>query len=56
MTTGALVSPVIETLADLHERLGSVPLSRIRCHPAPGTATEADVLVYPQERSACTNW
>ena len=25
-----------------------MPLSRIRCHPAPGTATEADVLVYPQ--------
>ena len=48
MTTGALVSPAIETLADLHARLGNVPLQRIRCHPAPGTATEADVLVYPR--------
>ncbi len=48
MTTGALVSPAIETLADLHARLGHVPLQRIRCHPAPGTATEADVLVYPR--------
>ena len=48
MTTVALGSPVIETLADLHEHLGHVPLSRIRYHPAPGTATEADVLVYPK--------
>jgi hypothetical protein len=29
-----------ETLADLHQRLGGVPLERIRCQPAPGTATE----------------
>src|SRR6266498_1901321 len=36
-----------ETLADLHQRLGGVPLDRIRCQPAPGTATEADVLVRP---------
>ena len=54
MTTGVPVSPAIETLADLHERLGSVPLQRIRCHPAPGTATEADVLVYPRgEKHLC---
>lgn len=32
-----------ETLADLVHRLGDVPLSRIRLHPAPGTATEEDV-------------
>jgi Uma2 family endonuclease len=44
MTTAALISPASETLADLHARLGGVPLHRIRCHPAPGTATEADVL------------
>ncbi|HET6422165.1 MAG TPA: Uma2 family endonuclease [Planctomycetaceae bacterium] len=31
-----------ETLADLVHRLGDVPLSRIRLHPAPGTATEDD--------------
>jgi Uma2 family endonuclease len=36
-----------ETLADLHQRLGGVPLERIRCQPAPGTATEDDVLLRP---------
>lgn len=34
----------IRTLADLLERLGRVPLERIRFHPPPGTATEQDVL------------
>ena len=29
MTPEAALSPVIETLADLHERLGCVPLYRI---------------------------
>lgn len=37
----------VETLADLLARLGHVPPERIRLHPAPGTATEADVLVRP---------
>jgi Uma2 family endonuclease len=32
-----------ETLADLHERLGFVPLHRIRLAPAPGTATVDDL-------------
>jgi len=32
------------TVADLHERLGGVPLERIRMIPPPGTATEADLL------------
>jgi Uma2 family endonuclease len=41
MSTAALP---LETLADLHERLGYVPLERIRLHPAPGTAREEDVL------------
>jgi Uma2 family endonuclease len=36
-----------ETLADLHQRLGGVPLERIRCQPPPGTATEVDVLHRP---------
>ena len=31
-----------ETFADLHARLGGVPLDRILLHPAPGTATLAD--------------
>ncbi len=34
----------LETLADLTERLGDVPLHRIRLHPFPGTATIADVI------------
>ena len=41
-----LTPPVIATLADLHERLGGIPLSRIRWHPALGTATEEDVLTH----------
>jgi Uma2 family endonuclease len=47
MTPTATAPPTVVTLADLHERLGRVPLHRIRCHPAPGTATEADLLVCP---------
>jgi Uma2 family endonuclease len=39
--------PVVETFADLHDRLGCVPLERICLQPLPGTATEADVLVRP---------
>ena len=34
----------IETLAELVERLGDIPLDRIRFHPALGTATEDDVI------------
>src|SRR5437764_10657050 len=33
-----------ETLADFVERLGGVPLQRIRMKPPPGTATERDVV------------
>lgn len=33
-----------ETLADLWDRLGRVPLNRILANPPPGTATPADVL------------
>jgi hypothetical protein len=41
----ATVFPDLDNLAELLERLGSVPLERIRMNPLPGTATEADVLV-----------
>jgi hypothetical protein len=34
----------IRTLADLRRRLGGIPLERIWFHPAPGTATEKDVV------------
>jgi Uma2 family endonuclease len=36
-----------ETLADLVARLGDIPLDRIVADPAPGTATEEDVLKRP---------
>jgi Uma2 family endonuclease len=34
----------VDNFAELLDRLGNVPLERIRMHPTPGTATEADVL------------
>ncbi|MSR60746.1 MAG: hypothetical protein EXS05_24420 [Planctomycetaceae bacterium] len=39
----------IATLADLLERLGDVPLERIRFRPAPGTATEEFLESAPDE-------
>src|SRR5437763_15034566 len=47
MSTATITRPAIETLRDLVDRLGDIPLERIRFHPAPGTATEADVLARP---------
>ena len=47
MTPPLLADPPIETIGDLLERLGSVPPERVRMRPAPGTATENDVLVQP---------
>jgi Uma2 family endonuclease len=52
MTTISL-APEMETLADLQDHLGGVPLHRIRLRPFPGTATEDDVLAAeaaPQKR------
>ena len=40
-------SATIGTLADLMGGLGRIPLERVRMQPAPGTATEADVLARP---------
>jgi Uma2 family endonuclease len=43
-----------ETLADMLERLGNVPASRIRFQPYPGTATDEDVLaVHAKEDRIC---
>ena len=42
MALAALVKP--DNLQDLVERLGNIPLSRVRLDPPPGIATEADVL------------
>jgi Uma2 family endonuclease len=35
-----------QTLAELVEQLGGIPLERIWCTPPPGTATEEDLLKY----------
>lgn len=49
-----LAEPAVQTLADLLERLGHIPLERIRFHPAPGTATEQDVLeVHDRTNHLC---
>ncbi len=37
-----------DTFAQLHERLGFVPLDRIGLKPPPGAATEADVIRYQE--------
>ena len=44
MSQTTIAPPDIKTLADLRKRLGGVPLDRIWFHPAPGTATEKDVI------------
>ncbi len=44
MSQATIAPPEIKTLADLRERLGGVSLERIWFHPAPGTATEKDVI------------
>jgi Uma2 family endonuclease len=43
----------LETLADLMDRLGNVPLERIRLHPFPGTATVADVARLCDREPKC---
>ena len=54
METMTTVSPTIKTLADLQERLGGVPLERIRFRPWPGSATVQDLLdVQQQEGILC---
>jgi Uma2 family endonuclease len=44
MAQAAIETPTIENLDDLLKRLGDIPLQRIRFRPAPGTATEDDVV------------
>ncbi len=44
MSQAMIVVPEIKTLADLRRRMGGIPLDRIWFHPAPGTATEKDVV------------
>jgi Uma2 family endonuclease len=44
MSQATIAAPEIKTLADLRRRLGGIALERIWFHPAPGTATEKDVI------------
>jgi Uma2 family endonuclease len=44
MAAVATSTTTIETLADLLEHLGGISPNRVRFRPAPGTATEKDVL------------
>jgi Uma2 family endonuclease len=48
MANLSTISPPIRTLADLLDRLGGIPLNRIRFHPYPGTATVQDVVEMEQ--------
>jgi Uma2 family endonuclease len=43
--------PEIKTLADLRRRLGGIPLERIWFRPAPGTATEKDVILAEEREN-----
>jgi Uma2 family endonuclease len=40
----AVADTPVWSFAELHARLGGIPLDRIRMKPAPGTATEEDLL------------
>ena len=55
MTTGVIATAAIETLADLLEQLGGISPNRVRFRPAPGAATEEDVLAIRNspERRLC---
>lgn len=54
MATATLSLPQYRNFAELWHALGNVPLHRIRTVPAPGTATEADVLaVHAREGVMC---
>lgn len=47
-TTLSAIEPL--TLAELVERFGPMPAHRIRTTPAPGTATEEDLLAAESDR------
>jgi Uma2 family endonuclease len=55
MTSVSTPTTAIETLADLLEQLGGIAPERVRFRPAPGTATEEDVLAIRNspERRLC---
>jgi Uma2 family endonuclease len=51
MSRATIAAPEIKTLADLRRRMGGIPLDRIWFHPAPGTATEKDVVEAEQREN-----
>ncbi len=54
MTNSTALVPKTWTVADLLERLGSVPANRVRLHPHPGTATVQDVItIEARENRLC---
>ena len=54
MTAMATATAAIDTLADLLEYLGGIQPNRVRFRPAPGTATEKDVLaIHDHEGRLC---
>jgi Uma2 family endonuclease len=54
MATLTLAPPKLRTMADLLEHLGGIPPERVRLQPAPGTATERDILqILQREDLAC---
>jgi Uma2 family endonuclease len=47
-------SAAVWTAVDLVERLGPIPLDRVRTNPAPGSATERDVIaIHDHENRLC---
>src|SRR5947207_728351 len=53
MTTLPASPPKVRTLADLLEELGGIPPSRVLARPAPGTATEDDLLALDKQHGLC---
>jgi Uma2 family endonuclease len=51
MSQTLIAPPEIKTLADLRQRLGDIPLERIWFRPAPGTATEKDVVLADEREN-----
>jgi Uma2 family endonuclease len=54
MSLAVLAPPVIDTVAELIEALGDISPERIRMRPAPGTATDDDVLAaHARDKRLC---
>src|SRR5271165_1831377 len=49
MNSATTLGPTLSNMADVMNRLGQIPLHRIRLFPLPGSATEADLLAIQQK-------